>query len=175
VDTYLQRLRDAIISATVGMNAEDLTRHPDGKWSTAQVLEHLYLSYSGTVKGFQRCLEAGKPLARAPELKDRMRTFVVTGLGHFPTGRQAPERTRPRGMAVDEITSGIAPQILAMDEVIAQCEARFGKRTRVLDYPVLGPLTARQWRKFHWIHGRHHLKQINKLRGQGKGSDPSST
>jgi len=78
-------------------------------------------------------------------------------------------------MAVDEITSGIAPQILAMDEVIAQCEARFGKRTRVLDHPVLGPLTARQWRKFHWIHGRHHLKQINKLRGQGKGSDPSST
>jgi Protein of unknown function (DUF1569) len=175
VDTYLQRLRDAVTSATVGMNAEDLTRHPEGKWSTAQVLEHLYLSYSGTVKGFQRCLEAGKPLARAPLMKDRMRTFVVTGLGHLPTGRQAPERTRPRGMAVDEITRGIAPQILAMDEVIAQCEARFGKCTRVLDHPVLGPLTARQWRKFHWIHGRHHLKQIQKLRGQGKGSDPSST
>lgn len=173
MDTYLQRLREAIISATVDMNAEDLTRHPEGKWSTAQVLEHLYLSYSGTVKGFERCLQAGKPLARAPVLKDRMRAFVVTGLGHFPTGRQAPERTRPRGMAVDEITRGIAPQILAMDEIIAQCEARFGKRTLLLDHPVLGPLTARQWRKFHWLHGRHHLKQIKKLRGQGKGSDPS--
>lgn len=175
MDTYLQRLRDAITSATVGMNADDLTWHPDGKWSTAQVLEHLYLSYSGTVKGFERCLEAGKPLARAPVLKDHMRTFVVTGLGHLPTGRQAPERTRPRGMAVDEITRGIAPQILAMDEVIAQCEARFGKRTLLVDHPVLGPLTARQWRKFHWIHGCHHLKQIKKLRGQGKGSDLSST
>ena len=175
MDTYLKRLRDAITSATAGMNAEDLTRHPEGKWSTAQVLEHLYLSYSGTVKGFTRCLEAGTPLARAPLLKDRMRAFVVTGLGHLPAGRQAPERTRPRGMAVGEITHGIAPQILAMDEVIARCEARFGKRTRVLDHPVLGPLTPRQWRKFHWIHGRHHLKQIKKLRGQGKGSDPSST
>jgi Protein of unknown function (DUF1569) len=172
VDTYLQRLRDAITSATVGMNAEDLTRHPEGKWSAAQVLEHLYLSYSGTAKGFERCLQAGKPLARAPLLKDRMRAFVVTELGHFPTGRQAPERTRPRGMAVDELTRGIAPQILAMDEAISQCEARFGKRTLLLDHPVLGPLTARQWRKFHLVHGRHHLKQIKNLRGQGKGNNP---
>jgi hypothetical protein len=108
------------------MNAEELTRHPDGKWSTAQVLEHLYRSYSGTVKGFQRCLEAGKPLARAPMLKDRMQAFVVTELGHLPKGRQAPERTRPRGMLVDEVTRGITPQIAAMDEIIAQCEARFG-------------------------------------------------
>ena len=173
MDTYLKRLRDAITSATADMNAEALTRHPEGKWSTAQVLEHLYLSYSGTVRGFERCLEAGKPLARAPMLKDRMSAFVVTELGYLPAGRQAPERTRPRGMAVDEITRGIAPQILAMDEVIAQCEARFGKRTLLLDHPVLGPLTARQWRKFHLVHGRHHLKQIKKLRRQGKGSDPS--
>jgi hypothetical protein len=146
------------------MNAEQLTRHPPGKWSTVQVLEHLYLSYSGTVKGFERCLEAGKPLARAPMLKDRASAFVVMGLGYLPGGRQAPERTRPRGMAVDEVTRGIAPQIVAMDRVITQCEARFGKRTRLLDHPVLGPLTARQWRIFHWVHGRHHLKQIAELR-----------
>jgi hypothetical protein len=146
------------------MNAEDLARRLEGKWSTAQILEHLYLSYSGTVKGFKRCLDAGKPLARAPMLKDRMRAFVVTGLGHMPTGRQSPERTRPRGMTTDEVMSGIAPQIVAMDEVIAQCEARFGKRTCLLDHPVLGPLTGRQWRKFHWVHGCHHIKQIEKLR-----------
>ena len=129
------------------------------------MLEHLYLTYTGTVKGFERCLHEGKPLARTPMLKDRMRAFVVTGLGHLPEGRKAPERTQPRGMLADEVTSEIGLRISAMDEVIAQCEARFGKRTRVLDHPVLGPLTARQWRKFHWVHGQHHLKQIRKLRG----------
>jgi hypothetical protein len=164
MDAYLQRLRDAISSATHGMTTEDLRRHPEGKWSVAQVLEHLYLSYTGTVKGFERCLEAGKPLARPPVLKDRMKTFVVTGLGHMPKGRTAPERTQPRGMPADEVTREIGPRIAAMDEVIAQCESRFGKRTRVLDHPVLGPLTARQWRKFHWVHGQHHVKQIQKLR-----------
>jgi hypothetical protein len=165
MDAYLQRLQKAITSATLGMTVEDLGRHPEGKWSTAEVLEHLYLTYTGTTKAFERVLEAGKPLARAPLLMDRMRTFVVTGLGHLPEGRNAPERTQPRGMTAGEVTREIGPRISAMDEVIAQCESRFGKRTRVLDHPILGPLTARQWRKFHWVHGQHHLKQIRKLRG----------
>jgi hypothetical protein len=165
MDAYLERLRQAITSATAGMTTEDLTQHPEGKWSTAEVLEHLYLTYTGTAKAFERCLQAGKPLARTPMLKDRMRTFVVTGLGHFPWGRKAPERTQPRGMLADEVTREIGPRISAMEELIAKCEARYGKRTRVLDHPVLGPLTARQWRRFHWLHGQHHMKQIRKLRG----------
>jgi hypothetical protein len=166
MDAYLQRLQEAIASATHGMSAEDLRRHPEGKWSTAEVLEHLCLTYTGTTKAFERCLNEGKPLARAPLLRDRMSAFVVTGLGHIPEGRKAPQHAQPRGRQVEEVVREIGPRILAMDELIAQCEARFGKRTRLLDHPFLGPLTARQWRKFHWVHGRHHLKQIQKLRKQ---------
>jgi hypothetical protein len=165
MDAYLQRLQEAITAATLGMTVEDLRRHPEGKWSTAEVLEHLYLTYTGTTKGFERVLHEGKPMARTPMLKDRMKAFVVTGLRHLPEGRKAPERTQPRGMEADEVIREIGPRISAMDEVIAECEARFGKRTRVLDHPILGPLTARQWRKFHWVHGQHHLRQIRKLRG----------
>jgi hypothetical protein len=164
MDAYLKRLQEGIASAIHGMSPEDLRRHPESKWSTAEVLEHLYLTYTGTTKAFERCLQEGKPLARKPMLLDRMRTFVVTGLGHMPEGRKAPERAQPRGMPADEVSREIGSRISAMDTVIAQCEARFGERTRILDHPILGPLTARQWRKFHWIHGRHHLKQIKKLR-----------
>jgi DinB superfamily len=144
VDAYLQRLQEAIMSATRGMTSEDLQQHREGKWSAAEVLEHLYLTYTGTTKAFERCLQAGKPLARTPLLKDRMRAFAVTGLGRLREGRNAPERTEPRGMTADEVTREIGPRISAMDEVIAQCESRFGKRTRVLDHRFLGPLTAQQ-------------------------------
>jgi len=164
MDQDLQGLQTAIASATHGMTADELMHHPEGKWSTAEVLEHLYLTYVGSVKGFERCLQEGKPLVRKPLLMDRMRAFVVTGLGYLPEGRQAPERARPHGMAPAEVTSAIGPQIEAMDGVITQCEDRFGKRTLVLDHPILGPLTARQWRKFHVVHGRHHIKQIRRLR-----------
>lgn len=166
MDAYLRRLQDGIASATRGMTVEELTRHPEGKWSTAEVLEHLYLTYTGTIKGFERVEREGKPLGRTPTLRDRARTIVVTELGYMPRGRKAPERTRPQGMPAEEVVKEIGQRIAAMDELIAQCETRFGRQVRVLDHPILGPLTARQWRKFHWVHGRHHVKQIWRLRSK---------
>ncbi len=99
-------------------------------------------------------------------LRDRMRTIVVVGLGHMPKGRQSPKHALPRGMTPEQVTREIGPRISAMDAAIAQCESRFGKQNRLLDHPILGPLTGRQWRKFHWVHGHHHLKQIQGLRQQ---------
>ncbi len=164
MDTYLERLRQAIDRATRGMTTEELTRHPPGKWSTAEVLEHLCLTYAGTIKAFDRCLEAGKPLGGVPTLKQRAFIALVVDLGHFPKGRKSPERVRPKGMLAEHVVADIGPRIAAMDQLITQCEIRYGARTKVLDHPVLGPLTARQWRKFHWVHGRHHVKQIHKQR-----------
>ena len=164
MDSYLQRLHDAITAATHGMDTAALIRHPQGKWSAAQVLEHLYLTYAGTVKGFESCMQQGRPLARAASWKERVATFLVTSVGYFPEGRKAPERTVPRDMAADEVVKALGEKLAAMDELITQCESRFGRSTRILDHPALGPLTARQWRKFHLAHGQHHVRQIWKLR-----------
>ena len=166
MDAYLQRLQEGIQSATQGMSGEDLLRHPEGKWCAAEILEHLYLTYTGTTKAFERCLQAGQPQVSGRVLRDRMRTIVVVGLGHMPKGRQSPKHALPRGMTPEQVTREIGPRISAMDAAIAQCESRFGKQNRLLDHPILGPLTGRQWRKFHWVHGHHHLKQIQGLRQQ---------
>lgn len=164
MDSYLQRLRQEVTSATGGMSREQLTRRPEGKWSTAEILEHLYLTYTGTQKAFERCLIAGKPLAGVPTFKQRLATAAITEFGYFPTGRKSPDQVYPRGMSAEKVVADIGPQIDAMDKAIAQCEERYGSRIKVLDHPVLGPLSARQWRKFHLIHGRHHVRQILKLR-----------
>jgi hypothetical protein len=167
MDFYLQRLQDAIFSATEGMSAEMLAQHPEAdKWSAAEVLEHLYLTYTGTIRGFEKCLEAGKPLARVPTWKDRLRTMVVVRFGHLPEGRKAPKSAMPRGLAPEQVQSEFADKILAMDAVITDAEQKFGTDSRLLDHPILGPLRAREWRKFHWVHGRHHLKQLRRLRSR---------
>ena len=166
MDSCLERLLNAITSATRGMTVEELTRHSEGKWSSAQILEHLYLTYAGTAKGFERCCEAGKPLASSLKLKQRLAIAVVIEAGYFPAGREAPERTRPRGMPAEKMMSEVERQIARMDEWITKCEARYGKRTKLIDHPVFGALTGRQWRKFHWVHGRHHVNQIVRLRHQ---------
>ena len=54
----------------------------------------------------------------------------------------------------------IGVKLATMDAVIAQCEARFGRHVKLLDHPILGPLSATQWRTLHLVHGRHHLKQL---------------
>ena len=172
MDSLLEELKQALESAVEGMSNEQMSWHPADKWCVAEVLEHLYLTYTGTVKGFERVLEAGKPLAARASMRQRLRTLVVLGFNHLPEGRKAPKQTVPRGLPVEKVRAEIGVKLAAMDAIVAQCEARFG-RGKVLDHPILGPLTAAQWRKFHLIHGRHHVKQIDKLREQASGGGRS--
>ena len=163
MDFYLQRLQDAITSATADLSAEQLAGHPEGKWSTAEILEHLYLTYTGTTKGFERCVQCGQPMARAPELMDHLRKFVVISFEHLPEGRKAPKNTVPKGMSAGQVRAQIASAIAKMDAVIAEAENKYGVEKRLLDHPIIGPLRGDEWRKFHWVHGKHHLKQIRRL------------
>jgi len=168
VDPLLERLQDEIASAVAGLAAEELSWHPPGKWCATEVLEHLYLTYTGTTKGFSRVAEAGKPLATTSTWVHRGRRLVVLGFGHLPSGREAPAVTRPRGVPREKVLAEIGLKIAEMDESIRRCEESLGTRRKLLDHPILGPLTAAQWRKFHLVHGLHHVKQIRRLREGGR-------
>jgi hypothetical protein len=167
MDSHLDHLQRAIASVTRGLTATDLTRHPEGKWSSAEVLEHLYLTYTSTVKAFERCLKAGRPQVTPPTPKQRLATVLVVRAGLMLGRREAPLYTRPRGMPAARVVAEIGGQIEVMDRIIAQCEARYGKRVKLLNHSVLGPLSGSEWRKFHWVHGRHHIKQIWRLQTLG--------
>lgn len=163
-DPHLARLQREIASAVSGFSPEQLTSHAPGKWCTAEILEHLYLTYTGTIKGFGRVLEAGKPLASKKTWKHRAQALILLRLGYLPSGRESPPMARPRGLPGEKVVAEIGLRIAEMDEIMARCAAKFGRRTRLLDHPVLGPLSVSQWGKFHLVHGRHHLKQIQRLR-----------
>jgi hypothetical protein len=142
MDSSLEKLRQAIEDAVEGLSTEDLTWHPPGKWCAAEVLEHLYLTFTGTVKGFERVLAGGKPITHPATLRQRCRTLVVVGLGYMPKGRKAPPMSLPRGVVAEKVRAEISAKIVAMDEIIARCEENFGGRRKLLDHPILGPLTA---------------------------------
>lgn len=166
MNSRLEELQQALAAAIEGMSTEQLNWHPPGKWCAAEVLEHLYLTYTGTIKGFEKVVEAGQTQATRAVFPQRWRTLVVVGFGYLPEGRKAPKMTQPRGLPAERVRNEIGPKIRAMDEIIAQCEHRFGRGVKLLDHPILGPLTAGQWRKFHLVHGRHHAKQLRRLREQ---------
>ena len=169
MDAKLEKLRGAIADAVAGMSEEEWNRHPDGKWCAAEVLEHLYLTYTGTVKGFERMLQKG-PAVTPATLRQRVAKLVVLGFSHMPEGRKAPAMATPKGLPREKVRAEIGAKIGEMDEVISRCEGQIGVGKKVLDHVILGPLTAAQWRKFHLVHGLHHVKQIRALRGLRESS-----
>ena len=166
----LELVRRETAIATQAATVEALSRSSGGTWSPLEVLEHLSLSYTATTKGLLRAMEAGRPKRARRTMGHRLRSFYVLGMGRFPSGIDAPKHTVPGAGLGDDPLRRFEDALVAMDASLADSERRFGRRTRVLVHPMLGPLTAEQWRRFHLVHGRHHLKQIvARLNREGSG------
>jgi hypothetical protein len=113
-------------------------------------------------------LQAGVPQVREQTWKDRGMVTVVVNAGYFPPGRPAPKGVVPQGVGPEEAMQGIRKWLGEMEKVMAECEREFGSSGKILDHPVLGPLNLRQWAKFHFVHTRHHMRQVQALREKRK-------
>jgi hypothetical protein len=156
----LEKIRREVARVTGDFSEEHWLCAPEGKWNSACILEHLMLSYTGTTKGLQRAMAGGSPMGGKPTVKDRFRCFVVLGLGLLPRGRTAPKHTTPKDGLPPGSVQKFSDALVAMDATLMDAEKRFGCKAKVLDHPIIGPLNAKQWRRFHCAHAMHHLKQI---------------
>lgn len=163
MDVFLQRALDRIEQVTRGVPVDLLRRHPPGKWSAAEVLGHLTLTFISTAKLMRRHLETARPAADRPNWKQRAARWGVIGAGLFPKGRPAPEFAVPKDVVADDALPQFREALAVMDKALTQCEQQFGAAAPVASHFAFGPLTVRQWRKFHWVHTRHHAKQIENL------------
>src|SRR5262245_64776594 len=77
MDPRLDRLKQSLESAVDGMSSEQLRWHLPGKWCAAEVLEHLYLTYTGTTRGMEKVIAAGAPLSSEPSMKQCELEFVA--------------------------------------------------------------------------------------------------
>lgn len=156
--------RAAIDAATTGMTADQLLRHAPGKWSSAQVLEHLAKAYGSTAYILDKCVREHRTVATPPSPRQRFFTWVIVGVGYFPQGRPAPAVTVPEGLEPLEALEAARTSLAALDAAAARGVEVFGLATRVANHPILGGFTIPQWRRFHRVHTRHHMKQIVALR-----------
>jgi hypothetical protein len=165
----IEACRSFIDAATIGLDDERAAIRVDGRWSIAEIIEHLDRTYTGTVKGLERCLDAGTPRVSATSARTRLRRFFVVTLGWFPTGIQAPRHVLPAGeMPLSALTGRIRSHLADMDAVLVRTTERFGAGP-VLDHPILGPFTADDWTRFHRVHTRHHCRQIDERRRRVDG------
>lgn len=151
---------DAIREAVAGLTPAQLGWQPPGKWSAAEILEHLQMSFSASAARLERAVEKGTPLVKPDTWRQRLGAFVVVGLGYFPTGHQAPEYVQPAGMPAAGVLQAAVAALERFDTAAARCGEVFGPDTKVTSHPILGAFTVKQWRRFHRVHTAHHLKQI---------------
>ena len=153
-----------IDEATSGAGDEARTRRDPAKWSVAEIVEHLMRAYSGTTKGFERCLEKGVPLATGVSLKQLVAQIALIELGYFPEGRQAPKHIIPTGeIDLPALLAAVPRELARLDEVATRTKSALGSG-KMMDHPVIGALTVDQWLKFHEVHTKHHIRQIRDRR-----------
>jgi hypothetical protein len=160
MDRYLERVAGLLHESAGHLSAVELAEHVEGRWSIAETIEHLARTFSGTAKGVERVLAAGTPAASRASLRSRVASLLVIDGGYFPTGRTSPAMALPRGIDPDRALPLALENVRLMDDALARAAEAFGTHVHLLDHPVLGPLSVRQWRKFHWVHTRHHARQI---------------
>jgi hypothetical protein len=172
MEAYLARALDEIQRTVGGVPPAALAAlacRDARKWTACEILEHLSLAFTGTAAAIGKALSSGEPRARVPRLSQRVGRAMVVDVGYFPAVK-APELTTPRGtIPADQSVVAINAALRAMDEALTAAEQRFGRRTLLANHPYFAGLTAAQWRKFHWRHTRHHMKQIRaRLREGGQ-------
>jgi len=166
METWLAKARQEIDEATSGMTAEDWRRAPEGKWTASHILEHLSLTFSGTAKMLEKRLAVETPEGvRRRSLKELVMQMALFMREEIPEGRQAPAGVVPTGIDGEEALRRIREYLSVMGTRIEQAEKLWGSSGAIAVHPILGPLTAERWRKFHFIHTRHHMRQVRERRG----------
>jgi DinB family protein len=140
-------------------------RGPAGKWTPAQIVEHLALGLTLSAETFQARRDHAPMSRRSRTPAEQIATLLILGFRWFPPGRKAPSRTKPmeqitRPVAEAHFRAGIAGwEQVERDLLPTRGQDLFVK------HPRLGDLTIGEWIRFHLIHGRHHARQIRRRIG----------
>jgi len=162
---------DQISSELRHLDTEATQLHPKGlayKWNAQQVVEHLVLGYRLTTEALETRLKKGRLSGKHGRtyLQWALQMMILT-FGAMPHGVPSMEETTPKpgsfpAMSGRELADLLCREIEAMDTMLDACRRRFGIE-HVGIHPFLGPLRVDQWRRFHAVHGHHHLTQLRSL------------
>ncbi len=166
----LQQVFDAYPPALAGKSENWCSLHPrqdDRLWSAQDLVEHLVLTCRSSSRVLQKRLDRDHATSEHSTPVQWLLQIVVLSLGRMPNGVPAQIFARPpqlhwQPMNGDQLLALLREEIDQMDSVIDRCKHTFALQ-RIAPHYLLGPLRADQWRRFHVIHLRHHLGQLQRI------------
>lgn len=152
-------LEPMVLGPLHGVAAEVWHRAPRGKWSIAQIITHLGLGVdlsSSVLEG--RANKQG--MVRRSTPGQAVLRHLLLGLGRYPPGRKAPEETRPPEHPDPDLAA--AQFRMGVERLSGMVETWPEERQRqvFVKHPLLGDLNLPEWVRFHYVHCRHHARQI---------------
>jgi len=164
MNAALVNLERRLTECLKDLTAADTQQHPPERWSVQQIVEHLILTYSATQAVVAGRIAKGRPTQATPSLLQHWSQFHVIRLGRFPHGVSAPDAVTPPTCTVaqsgNQLAHRAAGHLLAMDTSLHEASLLFGPHKRSVSHMLLGPLSPAHWRRFHLVHGLHHIGQI---------------
>ena len=160
MDAFLAKALGEIDRSAGHLEPGAIARPADGRWSIADIMEHLTLAFRLNRAALEKTLATGEPRARRPGLVQWIGRVIVINIGHFPRA-EAPEKTWPQqSIAPERSVAALREALVALDGTLTRVSDRFGEHLMVANHPYFAGLTVGQWRKFHWRHTVHHMRQV---------------
>src|SRR2546428_5749219 len=93
--TAFADLPQLVLGPLAGRPDADWHRAPPGKWSPAQIVQHLAIGIDGSARTFDS-RRAHAPMRRRPRtVREWLGYLVLLPVGWYPTGFQSPTAVRP--------------------------------------------------------------------------------
>src|SRR5256885_9831460 len=149
-------VRELVRGPLAGGPDADWRRAPPGKWSPAQIVQHLAIGIDGSARTFES-RRAHAPMRRRPRtVRERLGYLVILQLGWYPTGFQSPAAVRPaerpdRAAVERQFREGLA-RFLALERELLPARAR----DLFVKHPRLRDLTPPAWLPLHPAHCAPH-------------------
>lgn len=155
----LSRLEPMVLHPLHGVNGDGWHRAPPGKWTIAQILQHLAIGVDLVAAAFERRQDKTGMRRRAKPYQTVLRHLVL-GLGRIPGGLKAPGFTRPEERPDPELI--VAEFRMGVEKLreFAATWPRERQKSLFVGHPMLGDLNFPEWVRFHYLHCRHHAGQI---------------
>lgn len=159
VSRQLARLEPMVLHPVRGLDDTEWHRAPPGKWSVAQIVQHLAIGVDVVAGTFERRADRSEMQRRSKPYEALLRHLVL-GLGTVPGGLTAAKGTEPADQPEPELIT--AQFRMGVERLRSMTEDWPAERqlARFVRHPYLGDLNLPEWVRFHFLHCRHHARQI---------------
>ncbi|WP_338870362.1 DinB family protein [Spirosoma sp. SC4-14] len=164
--TLEQRLADDgrdFIEVATALTDDQFKQNVDGKWSVAEVMQHLYLSARPVARlmtGPREVFEQWGKTDASPKRYDDIAKWYQTALKNR---NQAPSAMSPRpdDMQVDKAV--ILERFMSVYQTLCEAIPTWSDNelnSLQIPHPLLGLLSVREMLYFTSVHTQHHLRLL---------------